>query len=330
MQFLTLADNILCLSAVEQQALVDQRDRAVTKSRDLEQGLASATLELTGTKRLLEDTRDSYRKADADLKALRDVVAANTTDRQRQVEVDRIRDAELQNLRTKVASTESLLANVQQEAAATSSKLARDLDAAKANASTTASQLSEAIRQERVSSSRLVDLQTSHDALEQQTQAHSLNLELIRTEAAEATLRERRKWEEEMSALRAKFSAVEDSALQARREKEAAERDGQAYKIMFEEEQNAALDRQNASKALEVKLDQQYLVLADLDKINGSLRSEMAAIKARLRVAEDKAGRTVVSAHSSFRCVGYSYGSPRRSSMFESSRKHNGKDYIFF
>ena len=143
--------------------------------------------------------------------------------------------------------------------------------------------------------SRVVELEATNDELERAVQSHDLEMELVRTETAEATLREREKWEKEMATTRARFGLLEDAALQAERERDAALRDVAAFKILLENEQAAIASRDADRKALESKVDQQHSVLADLDKINGNLRSELAATKARLRVAEDKAGRTVVS-----------------------------------
>lgn len=94
--------------------------------------------------------------------------------------------------------------------------------------------------------------------------------------------------------MRAEFGRLEDAALHVEREKEAVERDFVALQILYESEQATSKARLSDRKTLDAKIEQQHLVLADFDKINGNLRSELAATKARLRVAEDKASRNVV------------------------------------
>lgn len=226
---------------------------------------------------------------------MRNVVATNASDKQKQVEVDRIRDAEHQTLLDRFAKTEALLTSTLRDADNESSRLRKELDHSRTELKNVSSQLNDVSRTASTTTTRLSELQLIHDDLERQNQAHDLHLEIVRAETAEAILRERKKFEEEMSHMRSKCSSFEDRALRSERKEAAARRDGAALQTLLEVEQNAAAEKLRNEKSLAAKMDQQYSVLADLDKINGNLRSEMAAIKARLRVAEDKAGRTVVN-----------------------------------
>lgn len=149
-------------------------------------------------------------------------------------------------------------------------------------------------RRSSAAASTISRLEAQNADHERAQQAHDLELELLRTKTAEQMLREREKWEKEMQQVRAQFVVLEDAAVQAKRDQETASRDAQVYKERLEAEQQTVRARIADKAKLEAQVEQQHVVLADLDKINGDLRAELASTKARLVVAEEKAGRTVV------------------------------------
>jgi myosin protein heavy chain len=250
---------------------------------------------LADTKKSLETSQASETKAGADLLVLKKLVDDHASDQQRTAELARIRDAELQDLRYQLSKATSELSVAQRD-------LARQLERARGEAETARKEVTQLRgqnetleRRSNASAAAVARLEAQNADHERAQQAHDLEMELMRTKTAEQMLHEREKWEKEMKDVRSQFQVLEDAAVQAKREKDAATRDAQAYQALLQAEQDTVKARIADKLKLEKQVEQQHTVLADLDKINGDLRAELASTKARLVVAEEKAGRTVVS-----------------------------------
>lgn len=219
---------------------------------------------------------------------------SNVSDHQQQVGLNKIKDAELEQLRLALSKANSDLAISERTATTDRARLQREVDAAATEANALKTRNTDLSTKASAAASRIATLEASTTKLEQSRKAHDAEVESIRARAAEATSKERSRADRELASMRAEFGRLEDAALHSAREKESVERDLVAMQILYENEQAAAKARQSDRKALDAKVEQQHLVLADLDKINGNLRAELAATRARLRVAEDKASRNVV------------------------------------
>jgi myosin protein heavy chain len=237
----------------------------------------------------------SQTKSAADLVTLKKLLDDKSSDQQRTAELNKIKEAEVQDLRLQVSRTAAELAVTQRDSANEIGRLHRDLDAAKRDSADLRTKNLDLGRRATASAARISELESRNSDLERSQQAHDLELELFRTKAAESMLHEREKCERDLAETRAQFQELEDAAVQAKREKDAARRDVDALRVLLEAEQATVAAKEKARRRLEDQVEQQHVVLADLDKINGDLRSELAATKARLAVAEEKAGRTVVS-----------------------------------
>lgn len=274
--------------------LTKERDAATSKATDLSDKLASTTTSLADVKRQLETAQTSDARSTADLKALKAVMESNVSDHQQQVGLNKIKDAELEQLRLALSKASSDLAISERTATTDRARLQREVDAATTEASTLKTRNADLSTKASAASTRIAALEASTLDQERRRKEHDVEVELVRTRAAEAALQERSRAEKELSTMRAEFGRLEDAALHAQREKETVERDVVALQILYESEQATSKARLSDRKTLDAKIEQQHLVLADFDKINGNLRSELAATKARLRVAEDKASRNVV------------------------------------
>ena len=200
----------------------------------------------------------------------------------------------MRDLRLQLSKTSAELVSTQRESADAVARLQRELSSARGEASELKIKNAEIGRQATSSASRVVSLESQVEDLLRRQQAHDLELEMVRNEVAEKLLQEREEWEKKVAAVRGQFQVLEDAAVESRRQEDAAKREVKSLRTALDCERQAVVDKENARQRLETQVDQQHAVLADFDKINGDLRSELASTKARLLVAEEKAGRTVV------------------------------------
>jgi len=272
-----------------------QSQAATERSRQAEARLSSLELDIADTKKALAASQASESQAGADLLVLKKLVDDHASDQQRTAELSRIRDAELQDLRYQLSKATSELSVAQRDSARQLDRVKAESEAARKEVTQLRSQNDTLERRSNASAAAVARLEAQNADHERSQQAHDLEMELMRTKTAEQMLHEREKWEKEMREVRSQFQVLEDAAVQAKREKDAAVRDAQAYQTLLEAEQQTVKARIADKAKLESQVEQQHVVLADLDKINGDLRAELASTKARLVVAEEKAGRTVVS-----------------------------------
>ncbi|GAA5956438.1 hypothetical protein JCM21900_005330 [Sporobolomyces salmonicolor] len=275
-------------------AAQQQQQAASDRARQAETQLSALENDLVDSKKALEASRSAESKAGADLLILKKLVDDHASDQQRTAELAKIREAEVQDLRYHVSKVASELSLAQRESARQLERSQADLDAARKEANDLRAQNSTLDRKATAHVATIARLEALNDDLDRAQQAHDLELELLRTKTAEQMLQEREKWEKELHETRSQFQILEDAAVQAKREKDAALRDVAGYKALLEAEQDTVRVRIADKAKLEAQVEQQHVVLADLDKINGDLRAELASTKARLVVAEEKAGRTVV------------------------------------
>ncbi|GAA5914151.1 hypothetical protein JCM8208_003920 [Rhodotorula glutinis] len=265
----------------------DRARRAESLATSLQQELAAATS-------ALESSRTAQDKAGADLLSLKKLVDEQASDRQRALEVAKIREAEIADLKFQLSKVGSELTLAKRDGAKHVERLQGDLDHARREATDATSHRRDLERKVAGQASALVQLEDKNAALERAQQAHELEFELLRTETAEQMLHAREKADHELADVRAQFQLLEDDAVQARRDRDAALRDVEAFRALYEAEQATVRQRELDLGELDKQVETQRFHLLDLDKINGDLRAELASTKARLVVAEEKAGRTVV------------------------------------
>ncbi|GAA6010825.1 hypothetical protein JCM11491_004550 [Sporobolomyces phaffii] len=271
-----------------------QQQSAADRVRQAEARLSSVELDLADTKRILAASQASETKSGADLLVLKKLVDDHASDQQRAAELARIRDAELQDLRYQLSKVTSELSVVQRDSNRQLERVRGEAEAARKEVVQLRGQYDTLEKRSNASAAAVARLEAQNADHERAQQAHDLEMELLRTKTAEQMLHERETWERETKDVRSQFQVLEDAVVQAKREKDAAVRDAQAFQALLQAEQEM-VKAQIADKAkLESQVEQQHTVLADLDKINGDLRAELASTKARLVVAEEKAGRTVV------------------------------------
>ncbi|TKA57102.1 hypothetical protein B0A53_01058 [Rhodotorula sp. CCFEE 5036] len=264
------------------------------RARRAEEQVIALKQKLDSTNDLMQKSRDDAARANTDLLALKKLVDEHTTGQQRADELAKIREAEIQDLKFQLSKTTSELTIAQRDHSKTTSRLQADMEAARTEAVAAQKLNRELEAQVHKQNGRITHLEAQREELEQAEQRHGLAIELVRTEAAEVALREREKFDQQLAQLRVDGQALEDRSVADRRDREAALREVESYRTLLEQEK-ATVAAQAAEKAkLEAQVVQQHLVLADLDKINGDLRAELASVKARLVVAEERAGRTVV------------------------------------
>lgn len=209
----------------------------------------------------------------------------------------KIREAEIADLKFQLSKVGSELTIAQRDGAKHVERLQGDLDAARSEATDARTQRRELERKVAAQAASLGQLEDKNLALERAQQAHELEFELLRTETAEQMLHAREKADKELAGVRAQFQVLEDDAVQARRDRDAALRDVEAFRALYDAEQATVRQREADLVKLDKQVEAQRFHLLDLDKINGDLRAELASTKARLVVAEEKAGRTVVRPH---------------------------------
>ncbi|GAA5865791.1 hypothetical protein JCM3774_003095 [Rhodotorula dairenensis] len=264
------------------------------RARRAEEEVSALKQQLSAAADATQKSRDDATRANADLLALKKVVDEHASGQQRADELARLREAEVEELKFQLSKTASELNIAQREHSKTTSRLRAELDAAQSEATTAQQRNRELEAQLLKQSTKITHLEAQREEYDQAEQRHELAIELVRTEAAELALREREKVDKQLAQLRLESQALEDRAVADRRDRDAARREVDSYRALLEQEK-AALASQAAEKAkLEAQIVQQHLVLADLDKINGDLRAELASTKARLVVAEERTGRTVV------------------------------------
>lgn len=276
-------------------AAQQSQQAASDRSRLAESRLAALELDLSDTKKSLEASRASENKAGSDLLALKKLVDDHASGQQRAAELARIRDAELQDLRYQLSKATSELSVAQRDSARVVERVRTEADAARKEVANLRGQNETLERRANASAATAARLEALNADHERAQQAHDLEMELLRTKTAEQMLHERERWERETKDVRSQFQVLEDAAVRAQREQDAAARDAEACRALLEAERETVKARIADTVKLEKQVEQQHVVLADLDKINGDLRAELASTKARLVVAEEKAGRTVVS-----------------------------------
>ncbi|KDE02890.1 hypothetical protein MVLG_06575 [Microbotryum lychnidis-dioicae p1A1 Lamole] len=274
--------------------IVKKSEAAMTQVRELELRVSSLTKDLAEQTRALESSRSAESRAATDVLTLKNLLDEKSSDHQRTAELNQIKEAEVQDLRLQVSKTTNELRSLQRESASDLARLRKDTDAARKEALDLRSHKTDLERAARASASRVAELEARTADLERAQQAHDLEIELMRTKAAESMLKEREKWERDLASAQSRCTEAEEASVTAQRETGSARREvaqlQQALEAMRKEQETQTSLR----RKLEDQIEQQHVVLADLDKINGDLRSELAATHARLVVAEDKAGRTVV------------------------------------
>lgn len=265
------------------------------RARRAEEEVIALKQQLGAAKDAMQQSRDDAARADADLLALKRVVEDHASGQQRADELARLREAEVEELKFQLSKTASELNIAQRDHSKSTSLLRAELEATRSEVATAQKRNREVEAQLLKQSTKINHLEAQREEVEQAEQRHGLAIELVRTEAAELALREREKVDKQLAQLRLEGQALEDRAVADRRDRDGALREVESYKALLAREK-AALATQAAEKAkLDAQVVQQHLVLADLDKINGDLRAELASTKARLVVAEERAGRTVVS-----------------------------------
>ncbi|KPV77242.1 uncharacterized protein RHOBADRAFT_42456 [Rhodotorula graminis WP1] len=271
-----------------------QLDAASDRARRAESLASSLQQELAATTGALESSRVAQDKAGADLLSLKKLVDEQASDRQRALEVAKIREAEIADLKFQLSKVGSELTLAQRDGAKHVERLQGDLEHARREATDATAHRRDLERKVAGQASALAQLEEKNVALERAQQAHELEFELLRTETAEQMLHAREKADHELAGVHAQFQVLEDDAVQARRDRDAALRDVEAFKALYEAEQETVKQREVDLVELDKQVEAQRFHLLDLDKINGDLRAELASTKARLVVAEEKAGRTVV------------------------------------
>lgn len=319
------------------------RPRAVfSESREIRSQLASAVergqqydrlastlkIELAQSATELRAAQERAARTDSDLESLKKVVGEHVDNRQRTERLAQVQEAEIADLKARLAaaSSEAALARREQESQSQSARCETDRlrnEATTARAS--ARQLEEETKRQKA---LIAKLQVDNDAHIQARQSHDLALELVRTQEAERALKERQKYEEQFASLRSEVQRFEDDAVVAQRERDAIMREADSLRQQLAAEQAASDAHALERSRLDEQVVQQHLVLADLDKINGDLRAELASKSARLVVAEERASRTVVSRTEACLACGLRVvlitSCPRRSSISVCSRRLKG------
>ncbi|KAI5478994.1 myosin heavy chain [Pseudohyphozyma bogoriensis] len=275
-------------------ALTTERDTAVAASRDLEVKLASVNAQVSAQTRQLDDFKSSQAKSDAELASLQKLFAAKSSDHDRQTQLNQAKETEVQDLRLQVSKSASELASTQRNAANEATRLRQEVDQSRREATDLRSKNAELTRGASAATNKISALEEKVAKLEDLQHEHDLQIQVVRTQAAEDTLRERAKWEKERAELRAQFQRLEDAALASKRAAAAAEQDSKALQVLLDEEKATVQTRDATIKGLNSKVQQQSSayagVLKDINELNGELRDT----KMKLRLAEDKGGKLVV------------------------------------
>ncbi|KAK4048073.1 class II myosin [Microbotryomycetes sp. JL221] len=271
-----------------------QQQEATTRAAATDARARKLKQDLADHKSQLNTARSSHDKAVAEATTLKRLLEEKTSDHQRIAELNRLREAEVKDLQAQLDKANADGRTLRMTLSDTSNRLTGEVETARREAKDFHSKHVESEKRAVASNARVKALESQVEELERAQNAHDLRVELVRNEMSEKMLKEREMLEEQMATTRAQFSVLEDAAVEARRDRDAAKRETDAVRLQLAAERDNHSKTEEARKRLEVQIDQQYAVLNDLDKINGDLRSELASTKARLVVAEEKAGRTVV------------------------------------
>ncbi|KAK4049374.1 class II myosin [Microbotryomycetes sp. JL201] len=273
---------------------VAQQQEASARAQDLEGQLLKLNGELSDTRQKLSKAEAAQAKAVMDAANFQHLLEEKTTDHERIAELHRFREADVKSLQAELIKAKADAENLQTSLSATVSKYEADVASARREAIEFKGKHQESEKRASVFASRVKTLEFTVEDLERQQNAHELRVELVRNEMSEKMLKERETLEKRMADVQAQYSVLEDAAVESKRETDAARRETSAVQLQLAAERDTHAKTEEARQKLELQVDQQYAVLNDLDKINGDLRSELASTKARLAVAEEKAGRTVV------------------------------------
>lgn len=279
----------------ERAVLLEERDIATKSSTDLEIRLAAATKLLDEQTRTLKSISAAQSRSDEDVRSLKKLLDDKVSDHQRQAESNQIAELALADLKLRLSKVTSELTIAQRDATKETTKLRLDLDSINREAIESKRKNDELGRTASATSAKLARAEDLNQELERKVSNYALEMELVRTKATEATLKDRERWEKEIARSAEKLRSLEDSSLRVEREKATALREIESLRVLWEEEKQRVVEVELKSKSEAQTIAQQYALLADFDKVNANLRSELVSTQARLKVAEAKAGRTVVS-----------------------------------
>jgi chromosome segregation ATPase len=290
-------DSLLTLvySTIEQERLLKERDLATKSASDLQIQLASLTKQLTDQSRSLKSAEDSLSRSVDDNKSMRKLLDDKVSDQQRQAETNRIAEDKLQDLRARLARVSEELVDTQSHSRSESEKSKLALDTAVREVIESKRKNDELTRTSSALSAQLSRAQEetkdlSHDLAEVESRA-----ELMRKKWAEATLKEREMFDKELAVMTDKVQLFEDAILRAGRDKLSGLAKIERLEKSLEGEKERGVGLEQMVKRMEETNEQQLGTLVDLDQINGNLRAELGTTQTRLRSAEDKVGKTVVS-----------------------------------
>lgn len=275
-------------------SLVSERDAAVSKARTTEAKLAEATKEAADNARKLSTSAEAESKAVAKLATLTKLLEEKSSDASRTAELHKLQQVEVRDLRSQLDKTANDLALAQREALREAQGLRDQLEAVRREAAELKAAKSELDRRASAGERRVGALEAANAELERIKDGHDLKIQLVQSAAAEEMLKEREKLERESAAVRAQFQGLEDAAVAAKREREAAVRELETTARELEQERVGGEEARKRVKALEDKVDRQHAVLVDFDTINGNLRRELGQVKGDLQLALSKNGPKIV------------------------------------
>ena len=282
----------LCHTA--QTSLVTERDAAVGKARTAEAKLAETIKEAADNARKLSASTEAERKALVKVEALTALLEEKSSDASRTAELHKLQQVEVSDLRQQLAKATTDLALAQREALREGQALRDQLEAAKRDAAELKAARTELDRRASAAERRVGSLEAANAELERVKEGHDLKIQLVQSAAAEEMLEEREKLEKASAAVRAQFEQLEDAAVRAKRERDAAARELATTAASLTEERAGGEEARKRVKALEDKVDRQHAVLVDFDTINGNLRRELGQTKGDLQLALSKNGPKIV------------------------------------
>jgi len=242
----------------------------------------------------LSISAETEKTALAKVEALTKLLEEKSSDASRTAELHKLQQVEVTDLRKQLDKTATDLALAQREALRETQALRDQLEAAKREAADLKVARSELDRRASTAERRVGSLEAANAELERIKEGHDLKIQLVQSAAAEEMLKEREKFEKEAAAVRAQFQELEDAAVAAKREREAAVRELTTTAAALEEERAGGEEARKRVKALEDKVDRQHAVLVDFDTINGNLRRELGQTKGDLQLALSKNGPKIV------------------------------------
>lgn len=281
-------------ATIEAVEATEARNTSTATVRDLQVALSKALSDGAAQIRELEASRSAQAKYATEVNSLRDLLQVRTSDHERQSQLNKLQETEVENLRHAVTKATSELARVQQEASAKETRLRQTLEQVQRESHDHKSHSTDLARQLKESLSRAMELEVRTQDLERLQRSHDLQMELIRTQAAEDTLKEREVLEKERAAIQVAIQKAEDAMLASQRQADAAVKDRDAYQMLLQEEQETVKAREMSLRGLQNKMEQQNSVLADQGKIATELRSELRDTQRMLRLAEDRGGKVTV------------------------------------